>query len=156
MSERHADPGSTGGGPENGWPATPSGLVYHLDAVVALVDRIQRGERIDLLEGLLGCVDWREMFGGEGSGFLTAHQMEQLRDYYRNKFAGIERFYLAEQLSTELMTALMASGDHTFSNDLKQLGRQRPDLWTEIRTFFSRKEFATALLMLADTQSDSE
>jgi hypothetical protein len=133
-----------------GWPETPADLVYHLDAVIALYERIQAGDKIDLLEGLLSCVDWREMFGSEGTGFLSSHQMEQLRQYYRSKFSDLERFYLAEQLSTELMTALMVSGEHEFSNELKQLGRDRPELWREIRTFFTRKEFATTLLMLAD------
>lgn len=155
MIERDSGDGPQSERPENGWPTTPSGLVYHLDAVIELFNRVQAGERLDLLEGLLACVDWREMFGSDGTGFLTAHQIEQLQDYYRGKFADIERFYLAEQLSTELMTALMVSGDHELSADLKQLGRERPDLWREIRTFFSRKEFATAILMLGDEHSDS-
>ncbi|HUG14936.1 MAG TPA: hypothetical protein VMM78_07925 [Thermomicrobiales bacterium] len=144
MNTREVEGGS------DGWPATPADLAYHLDAVIELFRRVQDNERIDLLEGLLACVDWREMFGGEGTGFLTSQQLEQLRDYYRAKFADLERFYLAEQLSTELMTAMMASGDHEFSDDLKRLGRDHPALWHEIRTFFSRKEFATSLLVMAD------
>jgi hypothetical protein len=47
------------------------------------------------------------------------------------------------------MTSLMASGEMAFSDELKRLGRENPALWREIRTFFSRKEVATALLMLA-------
>lgn len=150
MNDRATPNGSLGDDADDGWPSSPSQLVYHLDAVVGLFERIQRGERVDLLEGLLGCVDWREMFGGEGTGFLTAHQLDQLKTYYRAKFDGIERFYLAEHLSTELMTALLSSGDHEMSDELRLLGREHPSLWNEIRTFFSRKEFATALLMQAD------
>ena len=140
----------------DGWPSTPAGLVYHLDAVLDLFQRVQAGERIDLLEGLLACVDWREMFGGDGTGFLTSHQLDQLRAYYRAKFSGVERYYLAEQLSAELMTAMMASGDQEFSDDLKRLGRERPELWNEIRTFFSRKELATSLLVLSDQRLGGE
>lgn len=133
------------------WPETPGDLVFHLDAVLKLFDQVQSGEPFDLLDGLLACVDWREMFGSEGTGFLTQQQTGELVRYYRAKFAGIERFYLAEQLSTELMTALMASGEHQLSVELRQLGRDRPELWREIRTFFSRKEYATATLMIADS-----
>jgi hypothetical protein len=150
MIESGMNGGASGEGPHDGWPSTPAGLVYHLDAVVELFQRIQIGERVDLLESLLACVDWREMFGGEGTGFLSSHQMDQLRDYYRARFRELDRFYLAEQLSTEFMTAMMVSGDHEFSEDLKKLGRERPELWNEIRTFFSRKEFATTLLIAAD------
>lgn len=150
MSSHTGPNGSAGDDPNDGWPSTPSQLVYHIDAVVNLFERVRGGERLDLLEALLACADWREMFGGEGAGFLTVQQLDQLRNYYRSRFAGIERFYLAEQLSTELLTAMIAGGDLEMSPDLKQLGRERPDLWNEIRTFFSRKEFATALLVLAD------
>lgn len=150
MSEQGVDSGSRsydGAGDE--WPSTPDGLVYQLDAVQALFGRIQQGEQVDLLESLLDCVDWAEMFGSTGSGFLQREQIDELKRYYRTLFEKIEPFYLAEQLSTELMTALMASGDMTFSDELKQLGRAYPDLWREIRTFFSRKEVATTMLMLA-------
>lgn len=138
----------------NGWPDTPADLVYHLDAVLALFERVRAGESVDLIDGLLSCVDWREMFGSEGTGFLSVHQVEQLREYYRAKFADLERFYLAEQLSAELMTAMMVSGEQEFSDELKRLGRERPELWNEIRTFFTRKEFATSLLMLADRRTE--
>jgi hypothetical protein len=128
--------------------------VYHLDAVVRLFERIHAGERLDLLEALLECVDWREMFGSEGTGFLSQHQLRQLHDYYRQKFAALDRFYLAEQLSAELMTAMLVSGDQQFSDELKNFGRDHPRLWAEIRTFFTRKEVATSLAMLADTARD--
>jgi hypothetical protein len=89
------------------------------------------------------------MFGSTQAGFLQREQIDELKRYYRTRFQNLEPFYLAEQLSTELMTALMASGDMVFSDELKQLGRDNPSLWREIRTFFSRKEVATAMLMLA-------
>ncbi|HMM40741.1 MAG TPA: hypothetical protein PKA95_02435 [Thermomicrobiales bacterium] len=152
MNERAAQPGGNGSGGESDWPQTPGELVYLLDAVVKLFEDIQQGERVDLLERLLDCVDWREMFGADGAAPLAANQIEELRRYYRAKFAALDRFYLAEQLSTELMTALMASGDMRFSDDLRRLGRDRPELWQEIRTFFSRKELATSMAMLADDQ----
>lgn len=131
------------------WPETPSELVYLADKVLELFARAQRGERFDLLEGLLDCVDWAEMFGGVESGFLLPEQVRELRRYYRRKFADVAPYYLAEQLSTELMSALIASGDVVFSEALKRLGREQPALWQEIRTFFSRKEVALAQLLLA-------
>ncbi|RIK40635.1 MAG: hypothetical protein DCC58_13620 [Chloroflexi bacterium] len=133
----------------NDWPETPGELLYLPDAVLELFARVQQGERIDLLEGLLDCVNWAEMFGGVESGFLLPEQLRALRRYYHAKFAAVEPYYLAEQLSTELMSALIASGDFVFSDALKRLGREQPALWQEIRTFFSRKEVALAQLMLA-------
>jgi hypothetical protein len=150
MSERGDDSGSRShGAAGDEWPSTPDGLVYQLDAVQDLFGRIQQGESIDLLEALLDCVDWAEMFGSTASGFLHREQIDELKRYYRARFEAIEPFYLAEQLSTELMTALMASGEMTFSEELKQLGRIHPELWREIRTFFSRKEVATTMLVVA-------
>lgn len=132
------------------WPETPAELTYNLDRVLELFARIQNGERTDLLEGLLDCADWREMFGSTGSGLLKPSDIEQIKTYYRAKFGEINRYYLAEQLSTELMTALMSSGDFVFSDALKAFGRDNPALWQEIRAFFDRKEFSTAQLVLAD------
>ncbi|MEX2315171.1 MAG: hypothetical protein WD628_05585 [Thermomicrobiales bacterium] len=150
MNDRDAESGSrlfAGAGDE--WPGTPDALVYQLDAVQELFARVQQGERLNLLDGLLDCVDWAEMFGSTESGFLRREQIDELKRHYRSRFEDLDPFYLAEQLSTELMTALMASGEMAFSDELKQLGRDYPALWREIRTFFSRKEVATALLMLA-------
>ena len=138
-----------GGANGGDWPETPGELAYLPDAVIELFGRVQHGEQIDLLDGLLNCVDWAEMFGGIESGFLLPEQLRELRRYYRRKFAEVEPYYLAEQLSTELMSALIASGDFVFSNDLKRLGREQPELWQEIRTFYSRKEVALAQLLLA-------
>src|SRR5687768_13938649 len=97
------------------WPGTPDGLVYRLDAVQDLFSRAQRGEQVDLLDALLDCVDWAEMFGSADAGFLRRKQSDELKRYYRARFQDIEPFYLAEQLSTELMTALMVSGEMAFS-----------------------------------------
>lgn len=142
--------GSQSGAADEGWPETPAELVYNLDRVLELFERVQNGEQIDLLGALLDCADWREMFGSTSSGLLKPEDIESIKNYYRQKFSEAHRFYLAEQLSTQLMTALMASGDFVFSDELKQFGRENPALWQEIRTFFGRKEFSTALLMLAD------
>lgn len=146
--------GIPGSGPsqpqEEGWPETPGELVYSLDRVMEHFARVQEGEKLDLLETLLDAADWREMFGSTSSGLLKPDDIERIKDYYRAKFAEVERYYLAEQLSTQLMTGLMASGDIVFSDALKQFGRENPELWSEIRAFFGRKEVSTALLMLAD------
>ncbi len=150
MNERGVDSGSRSHSEASEeWPNTPDGLVYQLDAVQMLFGRVQQGEQVELLDALLDCVDWAEMFGSTQSGFLHRDQVNELKRHYRARFDDLDPFYLAEQLSTELMTALMASGDMMFSDELKQLGRDNPALWREIRTFFSRKEVATAMLMLA-------
>ena len=137
-----------------GWPETPGELTYNLDRVLESFARIQNGERIDLLEVLLDCADWREMFGSTGSGLLKPDDIEQIRNYYRSKFQGVDRYYFAEQLSTQLMTDLMASGDFVFSDALKEFGRDNPQLWGEIRAFFGRKEFSTAQLVRAGEPGD--
>lgn len=152
MSGSGIDSGSKSygnGASDADWPETPDALVYRLDLVLELFNHIQTGARIDLLDSLLECVDWREMFGSDESGFLRREQVDELKRYYTAKFADVDRYYLAEQLSTELMTALMSSGELSFSPQLKQLGKERQELWQEIRTFFSRKEIATVRLMLA-------
>lgn len=137
-------------GQADGWPETPAELTYNLDRVLELFAHVQNGGHVDLLEELLDCADWREMFGSTGSGLLKPGDIEQIKRYYRAKFREVERYYLAEQLSTELMTALMASGDFVFSDPLKAFGRDNPALWREVRAFFGRKEFSTAQLVLAD------
>jgi hypothetical protein len=138
-------------GDQDQWPETPGELVYNLDRVLETFARVQEGTQTDLLEALLDCADWREMFGSTGSGILKPGDVEAIKDYYRSRFAEVDRYYLAEQISTQLMTALMSSGDIVFSDELKQFGRENPHLWQEIRSFFGRKELSTALLMLADT-----
>jgi hypothetical protein len=138
------------GAADEQWPQTPGELQYKLDLVLALFNRIQSGERVDLLEELLDCADWREMFGSAGSGFLQPQQIGELRRFYRAKFADVERFYLAEALSTQLMSAMMVSGDFVFSDALKRIGTEQPAMWQEIREFFGRKELATATALVAD------
>jgi hypothetical protein len=151
----HDDSGSRSfdgnGADRAAWPQSPSELVYDLDAVVALYGRIQQGERIDVLEGLLDCVNWREIFGSTSGGFLRRAEVDELRRYYRTTFSTLDRFFLAEQLSTQLTSALLASGDLVMSDAFRQLGRERPELWNEVRAFFRRKEVATVMAMLADT-----
>ncbi len=132
------------------WPENPAELAYHLDAVLNLFNVVHAGTQVDLLEELLNCVDWHSMFGGEAAR-LSAADIEELEKYYRAKFETLDRFYIAEQLSTQLMSALMVSGDIGFSDELQNLGRTNPGLWQEIRTFFSRKELATATAILADS-----
>ena len=56
---------------------------------------------------------------------------------------------MAELLSTEFMTEQRARGDIVFSDRLLEIGRNDPELWQEIRLFFRRKEFATAMLVHA-------
>ena len=50
------------------------------------------------------------------------------------------------------MTELRAQGDIQFSERLLEVGRNEPELWKEIRQFFRRKEFATAMLVHADDE----
>jgi hypothetical protein len=149
VEEGEGRPFNANGADAAQWPQTPDALVYHLDAVLQLFDHVHQGQHVELVDALLDCVDWRGMFGSADSGFLRPQQVQQLRDYYRAKFATLEPFYLAEQLSTELMSALLASGDVRFSDALATFGRERPDLWQEIRAFFTRKELATSLLLVA-------
>lgn len=132
------------------WPQTPGELLYQLDMVLETFQKVQERRKLDLLEELLDCVDWREQFGSAGSGFLKPAEIAELKRFYRVKFGELERYYLAEQLSTSVMTALLATGDFSMSEDFKLLGRQQPELWQEIRAFFGRKEFTTAALALAD------
>ena len=117
--------------------------------VDALLDRVRQGEAIDLREEFLAAVDWRGGFGGEDGGTLSLEDIARLMDYYRAKFAEVGPLYLAELLSTEFMTEQRARGDVVFSDKLLALGRDDPRLWAEIRAFFRRKEFATALLAMA-------
>ena len=49
----------------------------------------------------------------------------------------------------DLTTEQRARGDVVFSDALLELGRSNPNLWSEIRMFFRKKEMATAMLVLA-------
>src|SRR5688500_1678472 len=129
-------------------PETPHELPYDRAKVDALLTRVRGGERVDLLEELLGAVQW-EACGGVGATPLSALEQAELVDYYREKFADVGALYLAELLSTEFMTEQRARGDVVFSERLLALGRTEPELWAEIRAFFRRKELATAMLAAA-------
>lgn len=113
------------------------------------MDRIRHDEQVSLLDEFLSCVDWRGAFASNDGNTLDTADVVRLTAYYREKFADIGPVYLAELISTEFMTELRAQGDVTFSQKLLDLGRNDPELWQEIRLFFRRKEFATAMLVLA-------
>jgi hypothetical protein len=129
-------------------PETPHELPFDRAAVDALVDRVRRGERTNLLDGLLDALDWSSFATAAGEP-LDDDARRALRGYYREKWSDVGPLYLAELLSTEFMTEQRARGDVVFSDRLLQLGRNEPDLWQEIRQFFRRKEMVTALLAAA-------
>jgi len=135
--------------PDRALPETPHELPIDRARVDALLDRLRGGETVDLRDELMAVVDWRGAFAGEDGTPLDPDQIARLIAYYREKFADIGPIYIAELLSTEFMTEQRARGDIVFSDRLLDLGRTDPALWTEIRQFFRRKEFATALMTLA-------
>lgn len=141
--------------PGRSFPETPHELPVDRTRVDALLDRVRKGERISILDEFLNCVDWRGAFGGDDGRPLDTEDVIKLIAYYREKFADIGPVYLAELLSTEFMTELRAQGDIQFSPRLLEIGRNEPELWKEIRLFFRRKEFATAMLVNANME-DSE
>jgi hypothetical protein len=129
-------------------PETPHELPFNRAAVDELIDRVRRGERADLLDGLLDALDWSSFATAAGEP-LDDEARGELRRYYREKWSDVGPLYLAELLSTEFITEQRARGDIVFSDRLLQLGRNEPDLWHEIRQFFRRKEMVTALLAAA-------
>jgi hypothetical protein len=135
-------------------PETPHELPFDRGVVDALVDRVRGGGRVDLLEAVLDAIDWSSFATAEGEPLDEAGR-EDLRRYYRQKWADIGPLFLAELLSTEFMTEQRARGDVLFSERLLQLGRNEPDLWYEIRQFFRRKEMVTALLAAAHDSRDN-
>ena len=137
-------------------PETPHELPVVRPRVATLLDRVRKGEHIDIHEEFLNCVDWRSAFAKDDGSPLDTEQLARLIAYYREKFSDIGTIYLAELLSTEFMTELRAQGDIPFSERLMEIGRNEPDLWKEIRQFFRRKEFATAMLVHADTAEDAD
>ncbi len=139
------------------FPETPHDLPYNRARIDELLLRVRNGDRVDLLNELLVCVDWRAAFSDDEGHPLTIEEVAKLHAYYRKKWSDIGTLYLAELLSTEFMTEQRAQGDIVFSPELLELGRTRPELWQEIRLFFRRKEFATAMLARADTaERDAE
>ncbi len=135
--------------PDRALPETPHELPIDRAKVDALLDRLRGGETVDLRDELMAVVDWRGAFAGEDGAPLDLDQIARLIAYYREKFADIGPIYIAELLSTEFMTEQRARGDIVFSPRLLELGRSDPALWAEIRQFFRRKEFATALMTLS-------
>jgi hypothetical protein len=129
-------------------PETPHELPFDRGAIDTLVDRVRAGDRANLLEAVLDAVDWSSFATAEGEP-LADETQDELRQYYRQKWADIGPLFLAELLSTEFITEQRARGDIVFSERLLELGRSEPDLWHEIRQFFRRKEMVTALLAAA-------
>jgi hypothetical protein len=130
-------------------PETPHELPYNRAKIDELLIRVKDGETIDLLDELLAAVDWRSGFADDEGNQVTLEEIEKLRAYYREKFSDLGPIYLADLLSTEFMTEQRARGNVIFSERLLELGRNDPALWQEIRQFFRRKEFATAMLVMA-------
>lgn len=130
-------------------PETPHELPYDRGKVDALLERVRNGERVRLIDELLACVDWRSAFGTDDGQPIDIEHISKLIAYYREKFSDIGPIYLAELLSTEFMTEQRARGSVEFSDELLELGRTNPNLWSEIRLFFRKKEMATALLVNA-------
>lgn len=134
---------------ESRLPETPHELPYDRGKVDALLERVRNGERVRLIDELLACVDWRGAFGTDDGEPIDIEHISKLIAYYREKFSDIGPIYLAELLSTEFITEQRARGSVEFSQELLDLGRTNPQLWSEIRLFFRKKEMATALLINA-------
>lgn len=130
-------------------PETPHELPYDRAKIDELLARVKNGEKIDLLSELLSAVDWRQTFVDAEGNPVTLEEISRLRAYYWEKFSDLGPIYLADLLSTEFMTEQRARGDIVFSERLLDIGRNDPALWQEIRQFFRRKEFATAMLVMA-------
>jgi hypothetical protein len=133
-------------------PETPHELPIDRAKVDELLDRARRGESFDLLNELLSCVDWRSAFVDDKGRPITLEDIARLIAYYRQKFSDVGPLFLADLLSSEFMTEQRARGDIVFSERLLHFGRDEPALWQEIRQFFRRKEFATALLVAGDAK----
>lgn len=150
----HLPHAATEAGSEIPLPETPHELPYDRTKIDALLERVRKGEHIDLRDEMLAVVDWRAAFTGDDGNVLDVEGIAKLREYYRAKFADIGIIYMAELLSTEFMTEQRARGDVVFSERLMEIGRNEPDLWKEVRLFFRRKEFATAMLAHAHQDRD--
>ncbi len=157
MSENPAFLQFSGGGSTTAaLPETPHELPIDRAKVDALLDRVRKGEQVTLLDEFLAAVDWRSAFASDDGAPLDIEDITRLIAYYGEKFSEIGPVYLAELMSTEFMTELRARGDVVFSDRLLELGRNDPELWKEIRAFFRRKEFATALLVNANRERPEE
>ncbi len=149
MSENHQPPGLSSGAD---LPETPHDLPVDRARIDALLERVRNGEKVTLLDEFLAAVDWRSSFTTDDGGSLDVESIARLIAYYREKFSDIGPVYLAELMSTEFMTEQRARGDIVFSRQLLDIGRTQPELWKEIRLFFRRKEFATAMLVRANRE----
>lgn len=141
--------GPEGMHPDGGFPETPHELPIDRAKIDAVLERARKGEQLTLLDEFLAAVDWRQAFAADDEQPLDAEDIGRLIAYYRQKFSDIGPVYLAELMSTEFITEQRGRGDIVFSDRLLELGRSEPELWKEIRQFFRRKEFATAMLVHA-------
>jgi hypothetical protein len=132
------------------FPETPHDLPFNRPRIDELLMRVRADEKIDLLSEVLGCVDWRAAFTDDEGNPLTLEEISRLYAYYRKKWSDVGTLYLAELLSSEFMTEQRAQGTLAMSPEFMALGRNNPKLWQEIRTFFRRKEFVTAMFAMAD------
>lgn len=130
-------------------PETPHDLPLIRSRIDDLLVRVKAGEAVNLLDELLGMIDWRAAFVDEEGKPLLLQDLARLHSYYRKKWSDIGPVYIAELMSTEFMTEQRAQGDIVFSDRLLNLGRTDPQLWNEIRLFFRRKELVTALFVAA-------
>ncbi len=137
-------------------PETPHDLPIDRARIDALLERVRNGERVTLLDEFLAAVDWRGSFTTDDGAPMDVESIARLIAYYREKFSDIGPVYLAELMSTEFMTEQRARGDIVFSPRLLEIGRGEPELWKEIRLFFRRKEFATAMLVNANRDQPDE
>jgi hypothetical protein len=142
MNLRHL----AGGELTDSLPETPHELPFDRGKIDELIDRVRQGEPVDLLTEMLACVDWRGSFTEPDGRPITIEDIARLIAYYKQKFADVGVIYIADLISTEFMTEQRARGDVVFSDDLLRLFREQPEVWQEIRLFFRRKEFVTALL----------
>jgi len=137
-------------------PETPHDMAVDRARIDELLERVRNGEHVKLLDEFLAAVEWRRSFTRDDGGSLDVESIARLIAYYREKFNDIGPIYFAELMSTEFMTEQRARGDIVFSHQLLEIGRNQPELWKEIRLFFRRKEFATAMLVHANRERPAD
>ena len=104
-------------------PETPHELPFDRAKIDELIDRVRKGEPVDLLTEMLACVDWRGTFTEPDGRPITIEDIARLIAYYKQKFADVGVIYIADLLSTEFMTEQRAQGDIVFSEELLRLFR---------------------------------
>src|SRR4029078_10629283 len=102
-------------------PETPHELPFDRGKIDELIDRVRKGEPVDLLTEMLACVDLRGAFTELDGRPITIEDIARLIAYYKQKFADIGVIYIADLLSTEFMTEQRARGDIVFSAALRAL-----------------------------------